>query len=140
MGKVNPKKIALDSNVFIYHFEENLHFIPFTRKIFQELSSKNLKAITSVISLVETLAYPAPQKVIEAIKEAFSTLPNVTIVNVDQQIAIEAARIRRNYKFRLPDAIQLATALYAKAQIFVTNDKRLKVFKQLPITLLTEIV
>lgn len=35
-------------------------------------------------------------------------------MGIDHNLALEAAEIRRGYGFRLPDAIQLATALSAK--------------------------
>lgn len=139
MGKVKLKRVALDSNVFIYHFEENKEFITFTRKIFYSLSLNNLKAITSVVSIIETLSFSSPQKVINEIKQAFFTLPNLEIFDVDQAISLEAARIRRKYKFRLPDSIQLATAKLNKAKVFISNDKRLKQFKELKVTLLKEV-
>ena len=85
------------------------------------------------------LSYKANEEAIERLKSDFLSTPNLTIVQVDMKISEDAARIRRKYGFRLPDAIQLATALDYKAQTFITNDKRLKVFKELPITLLTEI-
>ncbi len=137
-GKDKIKKVTMDSNIFIYHFEENTEFVPFTRKIFQALFLKNLKAITSVVSIIETLSYPSPQKVINEIKEAFLTLPNLEIIEVNQAIAIKAAWIRREYGFRVPDSIQLATAIINKAHAFISNDQRLKKFKQIKIILLKD--
>ena len=135
-GIVNLKLVALDSNLFIYYFENNPDFAPSATKIFDRLSSGTLRAVTSVISIMETLSYPAPSAIIENIQEAFETMPNLNIIDVDYRIVLEAARIRREYKFRLPDSIQLATALNNKAQAFVTNDHRLAIYKQLPIVLL----
>ena len=54
------------------------------------------------------------------------------------EIGEVAAEVRREYGFRLPDSIQLATALHSKSQAFVTNDRRLKKFKELPAILLSE--
>lgn len=132
-GIVNLKLVALDSNLFIYYFENNPDFAPSSVKIFERLSSGTLKAVTSVISVMETLSYPTPPQIIETMQEAFESIPNLNIIDVDYKIVLEAARIRREYKFRLPDAIQLATAVNNKAQAFVTNDKRLASFIQLPI-------
>lgn len=138
-GITNFKKVALDSNLFIYHFEDNPKFVSFTDKIFTNLFEGILRATTSVISIIETLSYPAPRKVIKEIEDAFLRIPNLEIVGVDQQIGIEAAKVRRKYGFRLPDSIQLATFLQSKSQAFITNDRRLKQFKELKIILLTEI-
>ena len=60
-------------------------------------------------------------------------------MNVDRTITVEAARIRREYGFRLPDSIQLATALFGKANALITNDERLKKFKELKVINLKDI-
>lgn len=138
-GIAHLKNIALDSNVFIYHFEGNLEFTPFTDKIFEKLTLGEVKAVTSIISLIETLSYPAPSQVIKDITDAFLGIPNLNIFDVNEQIAFEAARIRREYRFRLPDSIQLATAKLNKAQAFVSNDARLKQFNELKVMLLHQV-
>ena len=132
--------VGLDSNVFIYHFEDNPKFTPHINVVFENLAKKHISGVTSIISVAETLSYPMPQRIVQEIEEGFRSIPNLTIFDLNYKIAYEAARIRRLYRFlKLPDAVQLATALSAKAKIFITNDKRLKTFKELPITLLTEI-
>lgn len=136
-GIASLKLVGLDSNLFIYHFENNPDFVPFTIKVFDRLAKGTLRAITSTVSVMETLSYPAPSAVIKNIQEAFETMPNLNICDVDYKIALEAARIRREYKFHLPDSIQLATALAGRAQVFVTNDVRLVKFQRLPIVLLS---
>lgn len=138
IGKSSYNLVGLDSNIFIYHFEENPAFINHVQNIFTELTADKFKAITSIVSVIETLSYPSPPKVLASIKESFYIMPNLTIVDVNQDIAIISARIRREYGLRIPDAIQLATALSYKAEVFVTNDKRLKVFKEIKILFLSK--
>ncbi len=140
MNGINKYKlIGIDSNIFIYHFEENPQFISTTQFIFNQLSKEKLKAVTSIISIAETLSYPLPAKTLKLIEESFHMVPNLTLYDVDEAIAKEAAKIRRKNGFRLPDAIQLATAKRAKADVFITNDRRLKQFKPLKVLLITEI-
>lgn len=138
MSGMNKKLIALDSNVFIYHFEQNPQYSLYTHKIFTKLIKGTISGITSIISAVETLSFPISKDLEKNIIEGFSTLPNFKILDVSFEIGIEAARIRRENKFRLPDAIQLATAIKGKAEIFITNDIRLKNFKEIKIILLTD--
>lgn len=138
MNGVKSKLIALDSNVFIYHFEHNLKYAQHTTKIFSSLIDNSNSGITSVISVGEALSYPSPSSVLKKIEEKFRTLPNFTIFDVTQEIAIKTAHIRREYKFRLPDAIQLATTSHAKADFFITNDKNLKKYKEVKVVLLEE--
>ena len=138
-GISNLKRVGLDSNLFIYHFEDNPDFSKVTNRVFGRLSQGKLAGLTSTISLIETLSYPLPAQVVKKITEAFFNIPNLEIVDVDHVIGIEAAKIRREYGFRLPDSIQLATALLHKAQALITNDKRLKKFRQLKIILLNQV-
>jgi len=132
--------VALDSNIFIYHFEDNQEFKLPVDLIYQGLIKTTIRAVTSVVSVIEALSYPMPDVVVKEIEEAFKNTPNLQILDVNHEIAREAAKIRRKYRaLRLPDAVQVASARFARAQIFITNDKRIKIFKELPIKLLTEI-
>lgn len=138
-GTGNFKYIGLDSNLFIYNLEQHPQFVKYTDIIFNKLALNKLKAVTSIISLTEILSYPETAKVeIELINDFFNT-PNTKIVDVDKNIAIMAAKIRREYGLRLGDAVQLATALVSKAKAFITNDQRLQKFKKIKIILLSEI-
>ena len=134
------KLVGLDSNIFIYQLHSNPFFGPTVKKeIFIPLMSGNLKAATSVITFTEILALQASVSRISSLKELLLKMSNVTFLDVNQEIAMEAAEIRREYGFKLPDAVQLATALSAKAKAFITNDQRLKAFKKLKVLSLKEI-
>ncbi len=51
--------------------------------------------------------------------------PNLTIVDIDRQVARHAAELRAGYRLHPADAIQVAACLIHGAQTFVTNDRRL---------------
>lgn len=133
------KLIGLDTNIFIYHLHQNPQFTSFTDTIFNTLAENKITAVTSLITLIELLSFNAPSSKLKELEENFKTTPNLTILDVDHKIAIEAARIRREEGFRLPDAIQLATAMQSKTQAFVTNDQKLKNFKKLQIILIQDL-
>lgn len=133
------KFVGLDSNIFIYHFEDNPQFASTCRKVLDKLLRNQLTAVTSVITIIELLSYPSPPNTIKLIKDAFFEIPNLKLIEINIQIAIEAAKIRRDYKFHTPDSVQLATALNSHARVFITNDKKLKKFKELNVILLNEI-
>ena len=138
-GSANLNKLALDSNIFIYYFERHPQFGPMAKMIFNNLVSQKWKAITSIVSLSELLSYPQTARNQESLIESFFATPNLQVYEIDREIAIQAAQIRRMYPLRLPDAFQLATALQAKAEVFVTNDKRLKQMKGIKVLTLEEI-
>lgn len=133
------KIIGIDSNIFSYQFHQEPTFGPLVKRVFDDLSSYKLKAVTSIITLTEVLSVEAQPTKIKQLEHLLLRATNVAILEVDLDIAREAAKIRREYGFRTPDAIQLATAIQAKAKVFITNDKRLKNFKKIKVILVTEL-
>ena len=93
-GIKRHKTIALDSNIFIYHFEDNPEFISSTNKIFGAMSENKLRVVTSIISVIEALSYPLLKEVQKHIKESFQELPNLLIFELNHEIALHAAKIR----------------------------------------------
>lgn len=138
MNGIGNKVISLDTNIFIYNFEQNPHFAISVKRIFEKLEANQFTAITSIISQIEVLSFKMPPERVDLLQQLFLQTPNLTIYDVNQTIAIEAARIRRTYRFRLGDTIQLATALYGKADVFITNDEKIKSFTEMKIVLISE--
>lgn len=57
---------------------------------------------------------------------------DMEIVEINQEIAKKAAQIRAGYKgFKAMDALQLAVACLSACDLFLTNDKQLKQFKEI---------
>ena len=140
MNLKNARVIGIDTNIFIYQFSRHPDFFPAAKELFLWLTNSRLKGVTSVITLTELLAFPASPKKLADIEAALFSTPHVTVLDVDRHIASVAARIRRGYGYRSPDAIQLATALAAKADRFITNDKGLRRFKEIKIQLISKLV
>lgn len=131
------KFVGLDANIFSYHFHQDPLFGPLTKEIFDLLSLNRLRAVTSIITLIEILSVKASSVKIKGLKKLFSEIPNLAVVEVNEEIADKTVLIRRKYGFRTPDAIQLATAVQARAKVFITNDERLKKLKELKVILLS---
>lgn len=124
------KTIALDSMIFIYFFDQNERFVEPSERIIRLAERGKATIVTSIMSLLESLSPFKYQDDTEAqytITNFFYLTPSVHIIDVDREVAIEAARLRREHKsLRAPDAVQLATAIVHKAEIFITNDIKLK--------------
>ncbi len=131
------RSISLDTNIFVYYLDSNSSFYSQAEKLFKQIAVRNLSIFISVITLSELLSFKASKSQLYNLEQELLLIPNLTMIDVNREIAKEAARIRREYEFRLPDSIQLATALSCEAQAFVTNDQRLKKFRELPIVLLS---
>ena len=64
------------------------------------------------------------------------------LIALNSEIASLFAKVRADYNIKTPDAVQLASAQYAKADLFVTNDDRLSRFQdeKCRVVLLSEFV
>ena len=59
-------------------------------------------------------------------------ITNMEIIEINQEIAKKAAQIRAEYKgFKAMDALQLSIASMSKCDLFLTNDKQLKQFREI---------
>lgn len=116
--------------VFIYHFERTEPYFSKVEKMLSSAQGGENEIVTSVISMLETLSAPKYLHLVDMVHEIglfFREASNITVLGLDGDIAVEAARLRReNTGLRTPDAIQLATAIVGGAKLFVTNDIKLK--------------
>lgn len=132
------KLVAVDTNIFIYYFNNNSPFCSQSERVLKTIVINQTEIVTSILTLAELLSFKATKTELNTLESEFLMIPNLKIVDVNKDVVVRAAEIRRKYGFRLPDAIQLATAIYCKAKVFITNDKRLEVFKELKIVLLNK--
>jgi len=141
--KLKGKIIGLDTMVFIYHFEENQLYSPLTFSIFESLEKGSFNGITSTLTLLEILVKPKKENnllLTERYKLLFETFPNLQVKTLNENIADIASTLRANYNIDTPDAVQIATSLEAKADIFITNDETLKKISEIKVLLLSEML
>jgi len=137
------KIVGLDTMVFTYHFEENQAYSPLTFSIFESLEKGNFSGITSILTLLEILVKPKKENnllLTERYRLLFETFPNLQVKELNENIADIASSLRANYNINTPDAIQIATSLEAKADIFITNDATLKKISEIKVLLLSEML
>jgi predicted nucleic acid-binding protein len=137
------KIIGLDTMVFIYHFEENQIYSPLTFSIFESLEKGSFNGITSILTLLEILVKPKKENnsiLTERYKILLETFPNLQVKEINENIADIASSLRANYNINTPDAIQVATALDAQADRFITNDTSLKKITEIKVLLLSEML
>ena len=78
----------------------------------------------SVITEIELLSYPLLNSEDES--AIYDLLADVTIVDLSQDIKQSTISLRRQYRFKLPDAIIVATARYLNAELLTNDIKLLK--------------
>ncbi len=127
------RRIALDSNIFIYQVEANPRYVAMTDMVFSALERTGISGVTSTITMAELLV-PAyrnkNESQVDDFYALFSRYPNLEWIPATLQIADLAARLRALHNLRTPDALQAATAVLANATGFITNDPVLERVKQ----------
>jgi len=142
-GKTKRNLLFLDTMVFIYHFERNPQYFPITNYLFNSIEKGEVKAFTSIISLIEILTGPLKLKEKILAKEynlLLSSFPNLKIIDLNQEIAEKTAELRAEFNLRTPDAIQVATALVSNSESLITNDRTFKKIKGIDILILKDLI
>ena len=142
MDSITGEGLYLDTNIFIYALEGYPKFIASVRALFAAIDEGRIRAVTSELTLAESLVKPMMDGNIILQKFYEDTLQSseaLFVAPITRQILINAARIRASSNFiRLLDAIHLATANECSCQTFLSNDKRLKAISDLNIIILSE--
>jgi predicted nucleic acid-binding protein len=117
--------IALDTNIFVYLLELNSRYVRITDQIFSWVATPSGRAVTSTLTMAELLVpcyRDGDEQQANEFYALLSTFPNLDWIAPNLEIADLAAQIRGLHGLRTPDALQAATAIYAHATAFLTND------------------
>jgi predicted nucleic acid-binding protein len=121
--------LVVDTAPIIYWLEGHPRLADRFLPVFDAAESGAATIVISTVTLAEVLAGPlrVPDELLTArYREALTRSPGWQVMPLDVDIAVEAARIRAAYRLRLPDAIQVATAIRASATALVTHDQALR--------------
>jgi predicted nucleic acid-binding protein len=135
------RTLALDTSAFIYHLEAHPVYAPRLLPVFQHIERGRCQAVTSTLTFLEVLVQPYRTGDVEAraaLSALLASFPGITWMALDLPIADRAAALRARYGLRSPDAIHLATALQASADVFLTNDRDLRRVVEVPVLLIDE--
>lgn len=131
------RKVFVDTAPFIYYIEKdenNPLYFEKVKNFFRECYDNGTEFVSSVITVEEYLVFPyriQSQCYADMFFKLIETV-DMDIMEIDQEIAKKAAEIRAEYKgFKGMDALQLASACLGNCDMFLTNDKQLKQFREL---------
>jgi len=130
-------KVFVDTAPFIYYIEgsiSNPDYSERAKNFFKNSYENGTKLVTSVITIEEYEVFPYKAKKQEFIDlfESLIRIVGIQVINIDKVIAEKAAHIRAEYSsFKSMDSLQLATACISKCDLFLTNDKQLRQFKEI---------
>ena len=125
----NVRRIFLDTAPVIYFVEKNERFLNSVKTVFGLIDDGRLLAITSPITLAECLVQPYRRELTQLQKDFFDLIvngENTIFTPIDQTATRKAAQLRASYNLSLTDALQLAVAIDANCDAFLTNDIELK--------------
>lgn len=121
--------VSLDTNIFIRALKKDDPINDRARSLLERIKDGKLEVFISVLVIEEFFIHVYKEnreKETSAILD-FITLEGLcTVVDINRQIAMSAAKLRAEYpSLRTPDAIHLASAIKGGAEIFITTDKRI---------------
>jgi predicted nucleic acid-binding protein len=135
-------RLFLDTAPVIYFVEATPTYLARVTVIFEQIDALAIEAVTSPITLAECLVHPY-RLGLTSLQKDFTDLitagKNTHFSLIGQSVALTASEFRARYNLALTDALQLATALEAGCEAFLTNDRMLKRVTELRILVLDEI-
>lgn len=102
--------IFLDTAPFIYFFEQHPDYFPAMEKLFAKLYETGAQAITAILTYIELTTHSArmgQQKLVRKYRDYLTNSENISLFALDMNIADTIVRLRAQYRFKTPDAIQL---------------------------------
>jgi predicted nucleic acid-binding protein len=127
--------LLMDSAPIIYFLEGHSKFSPIFKPFFVAHDAGRVQFAVTTISLAEVLT--GPLKIgDEALAERYrAILESWQVVELNADIAANAARLRASLRLKLADAVQAASAISINADALVTHDRdfsRVRSLRMLP--------
>jgi len=118
------ERVHIDASVLGLHLMGHPRYTPLTRMLFRLMSESQVRARTSAISLYQLLveAYRRGQSDTARTAEQYlTTVPGLDVISVTPMIARQASEVRAQLGGTTERAIQIATALGGRAEIYLTQ-------------------
>jgi predicted nucleic acid-binding protein len=115
--------VLVDTAPWIYVLESHPQFADRFVGLFEAAAKGHVLIALSTITLAEVLTGPFKAGQTALAKRYEKALLQYRVVDVSAPIAALAAQLRAQYRLKLPDALQLATALDMGAAALVTHDR-----------------
>lgn len=115
--------LLVDTAPIIYTLEAHERYAARFAPLFRRHAAGELSLAVTTVTLAEVLAGPLRAGEEALAKRYRAVLESWRVVELSCDIAESAARLRGQYGLKLPDAIQLASALAINAEALVTHDR-----------------
>ena len=135
-------RLGIDTAVFSYAVERNPIYVDRVREVFRRIEAEVIAGYSSVITITEALTHPKRTRDM-ILEQGYRAIllgsHNFQLLDTNAAIADSAADLRARYNLRTPDALQIATALQAGCEAFLTNDRRVGRVTELRVLVLDEL-
>ena len=124
--------VLVDSAPIIYVLEGHPRFAERFRPLFEAHEAGALQLAITTITVAEVMTGPEQARVKsgqpetrdqELVARYSAVLSSWRVIALDYDIACRAAEFRARYRLKLPDAVQIASALAVDADVLVTHDR-----------------
>lgn len=137
------KTVFLDTAPLIYFIEGHSSYQRALASLFELNDAGGFMLLTTTITLLEVLVKPLREgnlAVARQYRDILTNAPNIEILDVSTSMAEKAALLRATHNLKTPDSIQLAAALEAGADYFLTNDLKLRAVTEIAVVAVSELV
>jgi predicted nucleic acid-binding protein len=125
--------VLVDSAPWIYLLEDHAEFAPRFLGLFEAAERGQIQLALSTVTLAEVLTGPFKASQTALAKRYETALSAYQVVPLSAAVASLAAQLRAQYRLKLPDAVQLASALQIGAAALVTHDRDFSAVQGLPV-------
>ena len=125
--------VLVDTAPWIYLLEDHAEFAPRFLGLFEAAERGQIQLALSTLTLAEVLTGPYKAGQTALAKRYETALGAYQVVPLSGVVASLAAQLRVQYRLKLPDAVQLASALEIGAAALVTHDRDFSAVQGLPV-------
>jgi predicted nucleic acid-binding protein len=115
--------VLVDSAPIIYTLESHPKLADRFAPLFARQERGEITLAVSTVTIAQVLTGPFGSGEEALARRYRAVLESWQVIALTGEIAESAARLRAQYRLRLPDAIQLASALAINADALVTHDR-----------------
>jgi predicted nucleic acid-binding protein len=134
--------LCIETAPFIYLVENHPSYVGRMRSIIQYIDDGAVAGFSSTVTLTEVLTQPLKMKnsrLVNMYRDILVQSRNFTLVAINTAVAERAADLRARYNLKTPDALQIAVALHAGCDAFLSNDLGLKRVTEVHVLILDEL-
>jgi predicted nucleic acid-binding protein len=125
--------VLVDTAPWIYLLEDHAEFAPRFLGLFEAAERGQVQLALTTVTLAEVLTGPFKAGQTALAKRYETALSAYQVVPLSAAVASLAAQLRVQYRQKLPDAVQLASALQIGAAALVTHDRDFSAVQGLPV-------